>query len=623
MNGLINRQYVGARYVPKIMGEWNKTLQYEALSIVTYMGNSFTSKIPVPPNIEIDNTNYWVNTGNYNAQVEGYRQDVENLGFVTPEKFGAKGDGITDDTKAIQKAIDKAKNGCVLFKKTTYCVSETLVISNKNMLFNNCILKRIADCTVLNFDDSTNFTLSDVTIIDNGKTYGIMIVGRGCENVEIKNVSVNSTSPHTNTSNGNWAMSLSGNAFHISGLRINNYESGKWADGLHFGYLTNSFIENFIILSGDDSIAITQHPSSGTDFKNIVSENNKFVNGVLKSAIASPIRLGFDNSTSLAQYEINNCYHKNVTFENIECEGGFFLRIEYLKHDSTAIPVSDENIKFINVNYKQTIINKSYPQIYISKEYSLKDYFFNKCNIDASISPIELTQPFFYIASNVYNEKSLLSFNECRLDFGNINGITGSKINKVKFKNCDLLSNEKTIISIQGSCEFDDCNITNYGTETDNFCTINTTDYDKIYRLNGCYINNYKQFSNKKEDGHTILFMNDCYFNTTSNNMLWYSGSANYNNIIKGNNKLNSSKDLFIYVPASSSLAYDLSGYTYVSLYVLSSKVDTYEVIIRKDGTFMLPDSKKTEAKNMLSNAGITVAVENEKLTINNSKNVD
>ena len=76
-NGLINRQYVGARYVPKIMGEWNKALQYEALSVVTYMGNSFTSKVPVPANVEINNTDYWVNTGNYNAQVTEYKEIVK------------------------------------------------------------------------------------------------------------------------------------------------------------------------------------------------------------------------------------------------------------------------------------------------------------------------------------------------------------------------------------------------------------------------------------------------------------------------------------------------------------------------------------------------------------------
>lgn len=78
-NGLINRQYVGARYVPKIMGEWNKTLQYEALSVVTYMGNSFTSKVPVPANVDITNKDYWINTGNYNAQVEEYRKETEKV----------------------------------------------------------------------------------------------------------------------------------------------------------------------------------------------------------------------------------------------------------------------------------------------------------------------------------------------------------------------------------------------------------------------------------------------------------------------------------------------------------------------------------------------------------------
>ena len=76
-SGLINRQYVGARYVPKIMGEWNKALQYEALSVVTYMGNSFTSKVPVPANADITNGDYWVNTANYNAQVAEYKKIVE------------------------------------------------------------------------------------------------------------------------------------------------------------------------------------------------------------------------------------------------------------------------------------------------------------------------------------------------------------------------------------------------------------------------------------------------------------------------------------------------------------------------------------------------------------------
>ena len=72
--------YVGHRYVPKIMGDWDNTQIYEPLSIVQYQGNSFTSRQYVPSGIELNNEEYWVSTGNYNAQIEQYRQDVVNLG---------------------------------------------------------------------------------------------------------------------------------------------------------------------------------------------------------------------------------------------------------------------------------------------------------------------------------------------------------------------------------------------------------------------------------------------------------------------------------------------------------------------------------------------------------------
>jgi hypothetical protein len=547
---------------------------------------------------------------------------IGTLGYVTPEMFGAVGDGETDDTKAIQTAIDSVKNGYVLFQRSTYCVSKELNITNKNIIFNNCILKRISNCTVLNFDNSNNFKLSDVTITDNGSTYGNMIVGRACENVEIKNVTVNSSSPHTNESIGNWATCLSGNAFHISGLRINNYESGLWADGLHFGYVTNSVVEDFVILSGDDSIAITQHELGGTRFENKVSENVKFVNGVVKSAKASPIRIGFDNSGKHSENEIDKCYHKNILFENIECEGGYFLRVEYLSHDSGALPISDENIKFSNISYKQDRIVNNYPPFFVSQEYSLLNYSFNNCNIDCSFATEEMTQPFCYIASNIENEKSLLTFSDCLFNFGNIGGIVGNKINKVKFKNCNFLSNGKKIISIYGSCEFVESDIINYGEEADYFCNINASENDKTYRLNGCFISKYKQFSNKNEDNHTFLFMDNCYFKTIENALKWYGGNVNYNNIIKGDRKLNSSKDIFLYIPANSSIDYDLSNYAYASLLVISDTVETYEIIIRTDGSIMLPSNKVGEARNMLRNAGVTISVINKILTINNIEDV-
>ena len=76
------RQYIGARYVPIFgrIGEesiaWDNTAPYEPLTVVTYEGNSYTSRTYVPAGIDITNATYWALTGNYWAQIEQYRQEV-------------------------------------------------------------------------------------------------------------------------------------------------------------------------------------------------------------------------------------------------------------------------------------------------------------------------------------------------------------------------------------------------------------------------------------------------------------------------------------------------------------------------------------------------------------------
>lgn len=119
----MTRQYIGARYVPKIFGDWVENHEFEPLTIVTYLNNSYTSKKTVPATVgnPADNSEYWVCTGNYNAQVEEYRQEVtectssvENLtrkvNYLSPEMFGAKGDGVTDDTLAFQRFVNELVN---------------------------------------------------------------------------------------------------------------------------------------------------------------------------------------------------------------------------------------------------------------------------------------------------------------------------------------------------------------------------------------------------------------------------------------------------------------------------------------------------------------------------------
>lgn len=71
-------EYTGMRYVPVFADppEWSSANSYEPLEIVIHQGNSYTSKTFVPVGIDISDPQYWALTGNYNAQVEQYRQEV-------------------------------------------------------------------------------------------------------------------------------------------------------------------------------------------------------------------------------------------------------------------------------------------------------------------------------------------------------------------------------------------------------------------------------------------------------------------------------------------------------------------------------------------------------------------
>lgn len=145
-------QYIGARYVPNFASpiEWNNTRTYDPLTIVTHQGSSYTSRQFVPQGVDIANDTFWALTGNYDAQVEQYRQEVNALDntlkttnnelnalaervlavealIVTPEQFGAKADGMTNDLSSFQSLGDYLvgkSNVKVMFKaNATYFIS--------------------------------------------------------------------------------------------------------------------------------------------------------------------------------------------------------------------------------------------------------------------------------------------------------------------------------------------------------------------------------------------------------------------------------------------------------------------------------------------------------------------
>lgn len=102
------REYIGARYVPVFANppEWNDTRGYEPLTIVLHQGNSFTSTQYVPTGIDIKNTEYWLETGNWNAQIEAYREEV--LRFDA--RITQNANGIKANTAAIASETTAREN---------------------------------------------------------------------------------------------------------------------------------------------------------------------------------------------------------------------------------------------------------------------------------------------------------------------------------------------------------------------------------------------------------------------------------------------------------------------------------------------------------------------------------
>lgn len=123
-----NNIYVGARYIPRIMGEYSNETAYEALDIVTSGGVGYISRQPVPAGTAVTNKNYWAMWGSGNAAIDSLtqrvatnendiseletslqqtnqnlqttNQNLENLVIPWEPASTLKGDGSTDNTAA-------------------------------------------------------------------------------------------------------------------------------------------------------------------------------------------------------------------------------------------------------------------------------------------------------------------------------------------------------------------------------------------------------------------------------------------------------------------------------------------------------------------------------------------
>lgn len=165
-------QYIGSRYVPIFAKPiaWSNAKEYEPLTIVTHEGNSYTSKQFVPVGIDIGNDSFWALTGNYNAQVEQYRNDVHELQAEWPvykqnmnQSLDEWKDEIVDD---FTEAIENLPEEVATFKKSVgYALTENsnvVIFSDSTFQTNGDPRTGITQKSVVSFlGEITNATIDN------------------------------------------------------------------------------------------------------------------------------------------------------------------------------------------------------------------------------------------------------------------------------------------------------------------------------------------------------------------------------------------------------------------------------------------------------------------------------
>ena len=202
---------------------------------------------------------------------EGTSLDSSTLYYVTPEEFGAKGDGVTDDLEAFNKCITTARDKNLNIKALqTYNISSTLVIngSYKDIEINKIICSSTTQPAIVLIGMGNNISIRYI----DAKYEAIQIqdeAGTQFFSNTIRLGTINVKGDAVTWKNSSTAFQ---NTFYFSNIRCNNSGSVFEQEKYEHGYISeNNYYGGFI--------GYCNYFFHGT------GSNNKFYNIELESSI--------------------------------------------------------------------------------------------------------------------------------------------------------------------------------------------------------------------------------------------------------------------------------------------------------------------------------------------------
>lgn len=254
--------------------------------------------------------------------------------FVSPENFGAIGDGITDDTAAFTEALAQGLP-VQLFPGASYLVNEIELPANAVIYGNGATLKRMAGNSKLLSIPNDNVHIENVIIdgnrsVDVGNFSGIDITGNVChlDHIIIKECRNNEDAKAGIFINGSSQTRLS---------NIIAYDNDKSA--IYFSDCDSCIVEKVLAYNNGGS-GITSARTSNTIYKDIDSHDNGY----------SCISVNGDNCVVM-NAEVYNSGFSGLNLGHNTIAGGANNSAVYnvYAHDNTQEGLSIQNSKDVKI----------------------------------------------------------------------------------------------------------------------------------------------------------------------------------------------------------------------------------------------------------------------------------
>jgi hypothetical protein len=533
--------------------EWNSTRTYEPLTIVQHEGNSYTSKQSVPIGVKITDERFWAPTGNYNAQVEAYRREVKNytdklnifstvsdmqkakylqigdfcrtLGYhkssdgggayyvitdtttdvqvgsyyasfidayneVTPEMFGARGDGVTDDTSALLACMNYRNINIVntyaytkniyprpstgytphsinIYSKTDgkiYAINDSSISFNGDIAYFHSNRKFSTNLRISNI----RFEMaSQATYVKDKNTYQSIVRIIGYENATIEgcsftNAAQNAFSAHTshyvnicdchfsNIGYAYPALTISRNA--IVGLSSTLIDGvAGFYDDMHmnidkckFDHIANECVSGTLLRSCDITNCVCQN------VQDYIFEKTNAPDSIPNPNLVTEVMLSncfiYNNAFSLVTNSSHAQSGMNVTMNNVIADSIGGIPEWYKKYNGFAIAISCSTVRMYNCVFKQSR-DAIYKSGLNTVFWGTQNIELHDCTIDYSLDSTRLVQDanslvmdrckLTYACENwAYSKTGLISADDVRLSNNDIT---------VKLVHTSLIRNATTV----------------------------------------------------------------------------------------------------------------------------------------------------------------------------------